>query len=416
MRTAIIIFISAILLAANTRATTRRVLFIGNSYTYTNSMPTMLQSFAAACGDTLIFDMSAPGGYTFQQHTTDVTTIAKIFSQQWDIVVLQEQSQMPSFPPAQVATDVYPYARKLDSLVHANDTCTQTMFMMTWGRRNGDAMNCGSYPVVCTYAGMQGRLRESYMQMATDNDAIIAPAGAAWKVVIDSFPAIDLYQADSSHPSLPGSYLQACLLYNSIFHKKAQGCSYTSGLSTPVVQTLQRIADKVALDSIDTWQQHGHYPYARFTSLIVGNTVALANGSLHGDKYYWTLGNGHTDSAINLSYTYAAPGVYVVSLTAKNGCFSETRRDTIHVGTMSVHVPANESPKVDVRYDGYGNVTFLAPTATYDIIDIYDIDGRRISSLQVSANPMQVHLSTGFYIFKAYALDGRTTCYGKIAP
>src|SRR6185369_11530052 len=123
---------------------------------------------------------------TFQQHTTNATTISGIFSQPWDIVVLQEQSQMPSFPPAQVATDVYPFAARLDSFVHANDTCTQTMFMMTWGRKYGDAMNCPSYPVVCAYVGMQSRLRDSYLQMTQDNHATVAPMGSAWKVIIDS--------------------------------------------------------------------------------------------------------------------------------------------------------------------------------------------------------------------------------------
>lgn len=376
----------------------------------------MLQSFAAANGDTLIFDMSAPGGYTFQQHTTNATTIAKIFSQQWDIVVLQEQSQMPAFPPAQVATDVYPYARKLDSLVHANDTCTQTMFLMTWGRRNGDVANCAGYPAICTYAGMQGRLRESYMQMATDNDAIIAPAGPAWKVVIDSFPAIDLYQSDSSHPSMSGSYLEMCILYNSIFHKKARGSSYTAGLTGTVTQTLQRIADKVTLDSIDTWQHYGHYPYANFGYVTISNTLALANQSMHADKYYWSLGNGYTDSAINISYTYSAGGTYVVSLTAKNGCFSETRRDTIHVGTTGINPAPGSTLPVYVQYEGYGNVTFMPPERTYDMLDIYDSKGSRIARHQLMGNTLKEQLTPGFYFFKAYSSDGSAAYYGKLTP
>ena len=186
-------------------ATTRKVLFIGNSYTYTNNMPLMLQQLSASLGDTLIYDESDPGGYTLAQHSAYAPTIAKIFSQQWDIVVLQEQSELPSFPPAEVDTEVYPYAHKLDSMIHANDSCTQTIFLMTWGHGNGDPLNCGSYPAICTYDGMQIRLRESYMQMTQDNHAIVAPVGVAWKMVMDSIPSIWLYISDSSHPLPTGS-------------------------------------------------------------------------------------------------------------------------------------------------------------------------------------------------------------------
>ncbi len=59
------LLVLALLGALRVAASTRKVLFIGNSYTYMNSMPTMLQAFANAMGDTLIFDESDPGGYTF---------------------------------------------------------------------------------------------------------------------------------------------------------------------------------------------------------------------------------------------------------------------------------------------------------------------------------------------------------------
>jgi hypothetical protein len=129
-------------------------------------------------------------------------------------VVLQEQSEMPSFPPAEVDTEVYPYAHALDSMIHANDSCTQTMFLMTWGHANGDPLNCASYPVICTYAGMQQRLHDSYMEMTQLNHAIVAPVGVAWREMIDSFaPGIWLYITDSSHPNIYGSFLEASVVY-----------------------------------------------------------------------------------------------------------------------------------------------------------------------------------------------------------
>src|SRR5690606_33483657 len=113
-------------------------------------------------------------------HSTNSTSISKINAQPWDIVVLQEQSQRPAFHPGQVATVTYPFARKLDTLIRNNRACTETMFFMTWGYKNGDATNCAVYPPICTYEGMQQRLRESYLQMAQDNKGIVSPVGVAW--------------------------------------------------------------------------------------------------------------------------------------------------------------------------------------------------------------------------------------------
>ncbi|MBE2288134.1 MAG: PKD domain-containing protein [Chitinophagaceae bacterium] len=413
------IFLSALTLlcALSLNATVRKVYFIGNSYTYTNSMPTMLRDLAAANGDTLIFDMSAPGGYTFEQHTTNATTIAGIFAQSWDVVVLQEQSQKPSFSPTQVAAEVYPYATRLDSFINANDTCTETMFMMTWGRKNGDAANCPSYPPVCTYAGMQGRLRESYMQMAQDNDASVAPVGAAWKMVVDSFPTIDLFVSDESHPSLSGGYLQACVFYASIFNKRSMGSTYTGGLPATTVSTLQRIADKVVFDSITQWQQYGRYPHASFTKAHTGGVgITFTNKSQRAGGYLWSFGDTTTDTAANPSHTYAAAGIYTVSLTVKNACFSITIKDTVRTGTTTEVVPVSVSaPSIIVSGGQSGQVTLISDAGAYYRVELYDLVGRAVSILDLSTGKATAELVPGIYFYRAYRTGDAQHATGRFS-
>lgn len=407
MKTAL--FALMLLCALSLNAKTRKVFFIGNSYTYTNSMPDMLRDFATAKGDTLIYSMSAPGGYTFQQHTTLGATLTGIASQPWDLVVLQEQSQIPSFPPAQVATDCYPYARILDSLVDENDSCIETMFMMTWGRRNGDVMNCPSYPVVCTYGGMQGRLRDSYLEMAANNHASVAPMGAAWKIIIDSFPAIDLYQLDSSHPSVAGSYLQACVFYASIFHRPAMGCTYLGGLSSSTAATLQRIADKVVLDSLSQWQQYGHYPYAMFSSVHTGGlSVSFTNTSQRATSYLWSFGDGATSTSASPSHTYSAGSVYTVSLTVSNDCKSETYTDTLHVGsTGGFPLTEQSSPGVQICNMGGGVVHFVCPQVIQNgTLQVLGMDGRNVLAINAENGKAFARLAPGLYVLRVPLGDG----------
>ncbi|MFT5600168.1 MAG: hypothetical protein ACI9N1_000402, partial [Flavobacteriales bacterium] len=227
----------------------KSALFIGNSYTGVNNLPIMTKDLAFSLGDTLIIDSNTPGGTTFNSHSTNSTTLSKINQQAWDYVILQAQSQEPSFPPAQVASQTYPYAESLVNAINNNNPCTVPLFYMTWGRENGDSQNCSSYPVICTYDGMQSRLRESYLEMGDDNNAEVSPVGATWKWVRDNYPTIGLYSADESHPSIYGSYLAACVHYTSIYRKSPVGASYISGLSAADALILQQAAQNVVLDS-----------------------------------------------------------------------------------------------------------------------------------------------------------------------
>ncbi len=313
------------------------VLFIGNSYTYVNNLPQTVADIATSMGDTMTFDSSTPGGYTLNLHSTNITTLTKINSQPWDFVVLQEQSQLPSFDPSQVNTDVFPYARKLDSLILVNDSCTETFFYMTWGRQNGDASNCASYPPVCTYNGMQQRLRDSYVQMAIDNHASVSPVGVAWKRFRDTYPAISLYQPDESHPSVHGTYLAACVFYSSLFHKSSVGSSFiTPGISASDAYSMQLIASSVVLDSMSTWQGNGDVPLASYNSIPSGSTLQFVNTSINSLNYYWNFGDGNFSTNINPMNTYTLDGEYVVTLIASNDCFSYSVSDTISVNSTSI--------------------------------------------------------------------------------
>src|SRR5262245_3027863 len=84
----------------NAQPLKKKVLFLGNSYTTVNNLPQLIAGIATSTGDTLVFDSNAPGGYTLQGHFSNNLSIGKISAGNWDNVVLQEQSQRPSFPIA----------------------------------------------------------------------------------------------------------------------------------------------------------------------------------------------------------------------------------------------------------------------------------------------------------------------------
>ena len=232
---------------------TKEVLFVGNSYTNRNNLPQVLADLASSLGDSLVWDANLIGGYTLQAHASNATTLALLDSNRWDAVFLQEQSQRPAQDPTQVATNVYPFAEQLVEAVRAGNPCSLPLFYMTWGRKDGDSDNCATYPPVCTYEGMQARLRDSYLEMGQQNRAGIAPVGVVWQRIRDLYPSMGLYHPDGSHPSETGSYLVACVMYAALYHRSPVGAGHPPAVPPTDAAILQTQASLVVLDSLMTW-------------------------------------------------------------------------------------------------------------------------------------------------------------------
>lgn len=320
-----LIILFSVSLIVGAQSVSQRALFIGNSYTYYNDLPQLVADIALSKGDTLTFDSNTPGGYTLQQHSTNATTLGKIGAGSWDYVVFQEQSQRPSFHPAQVAQDVLPYAQTLCNAVRAADSCATPIFYMTWGRKNGDASNCPFYTPLCTYSGMQNRLRSSYLLMGQQNNAEVSPVGAVWREVRALHPGIELYSPDESHPSLAGSYLAACTFYASMFHKSPVGGWRPSGLDSATAANLQQ-ASLLVFDSLNTWMIDTLKPVPHYTYSL--DTVASTycvwgfdfSGSANTDSVYVDFGNGRAYSTFRFSVRFYINGLHPFRAELYQGC------------------------------------------------------------------------------------------------
>lgn len=313
-----------------------KVLFIGDSYTSVNNLPLTVANVAKAKGDTLIYDSNTPGGTTLQGQSTNATTLAKIAQGGWDYVVLQAQSEEPSFPPAQVQTDTYPYAAYLDSLIHAADSCTETVFFMTWGHQNGDPPNCGAYSQICTYSGMQDRLVQSYKEMGQLNHATVSPVGEAWRTIFDQPHPYDLYMTDSIHPSIFGTYLAASVFYEILFQKSVLSDSFvTAGIPDSDAIAIRQTAHTTVSDSLSLWLNNGHIPVASFTQTAAGAQATFTSTSINGSTFAWNYGDGHTGSGAVSSHSYASSGTYLVTLSVSEKCKTSVYSDSITVTVPS---------------------------------------------------------------------------------
>jgi hypothetical protein len=228
--------------------TTYKVLFIGNSYTSVNNLPALFDQIATSKGYIVETTMVAPGGYRFLDHAANATTLNTITSDQWDFVILQNQSQVPGWKPVDVTALSLPHAVTLADTIKANKADTEIIYYVTWGRENGDAGYCGYYTLVCDFDGHTAALLTGYGIYHASTGDILGLVGSAWKAVVDDagapFASGDLWQADESHPELLGSYLAANVLFAAAFKESSLGADSPASISAANAAYLQQIADE----------------------------------------------------------------------------------------------------------------------------------------------------------------------------
>ncbi len=296
-----------------------KVLFIGNSYTGANNLPLLVSEIAAGKGEEITYDSYTPGGYHWRLHKDNATTIGKIDSENWDLVVLQQQSQIPSLPEEITGEDhSNPHATAICDTIRSNFDCTDIIFFMTWGRKNGDDYYCDFHPPVCTYDGMQTELRNAYVNFAIENDASVSPVGEAWRYVINDSPEIELYTGDESHPNINGSYLAACVMYATIYRESPLGTTYTASLDADLAEYFQTVAATVVLgEEFDVWRIDTYDEVdaiANFDYYIDDLTVNFENLSEHATSWEWNI-DGTIYIEENPSHTFPSSGIYEVILT-----------------------------------------------------------------------------------------------------
>ena len=171
-----------------------RVLFVGNSLTYTNDLPGVVRAIAAQAGDDVVVASATGPNLALIDHLNGATeAVPRLRSGGWDYVVLQ---QGPT--TVQMCRDsLIGWTRAFDSL--ARPAGARLALLMTWPH--------AGEPELFDAA------RVSFEEAARAVGGVFLPAGAAWRIALGANPQLGLYGADGFHPSGMGTYLMALVIY-----------------------------------------------------------------------------------------------------------------------------------------------------------------------------------------------------------
>ena len=270
------------------------LLMIGNSYIYTNNVDVLLHEILNVTGQHNNTETLTGGGMRLSQHWDNVNTSGNLWNttlrennEEWDYVILQDQSQIPGF--YRTSPDWVASKNAAVNLSEAiEDENSEAILMMTWGRRNGDMSNPLIYG---NFTMMQERLEHGYIDyrdnMSTPSrDVWIAPVGLAFKHLHDKVnltgidPTLsgntffDLYTTDGSHPSISGSYLAACVLFATMTGNSPVGSNDTVSISSSLKLELQQAAAATVFNETS----HLTYPWQNSASSI--NPTSQSNRAI----------------------------------------------------------------------------------------------------------------------------------------
>ncbi|MFV1987787.1 MAG: SGNH/GDSL hydrolase family protein [Gemmatimonadota bacterium] len=176
------------------------ILFVGNSLTYTNDLPDMVQRLLQAhgnVGDVGVGTVAFPN-FGLMDHWAQGAARSAIASGQWDYVVIQQGPSATEGRPS-----LLEYSRRFADEVEA--VGGRLALYMVW-------------PAANRFLDFNG-VSASYEAAAEQNDSLLFPAGEAWREAWALDPNLDLYGPDGFHPSLLGTHLAALVIYQQLSGK-----------------------------------------------------------------------------------------------------------------------------------------------------------------------------------------------------
>lgn len=207
MKFAFVTFLSVFLIGcagknsseSNLKSERESILFIGNSYTYRNGgIDKHLDYLLAGTNgpkDPFI-RRATQGKYHLYTHWKDAETREIFKSKKWDKVILQEYSS----GPIRENRAFQKYAKRWANEIRKANKNAKIFLYSTWNYKN--------------IPGMEDSVYSEYQKVSQKINASVVPVGLLWKKLRNK---INLYDGDGAHPNRKGTFVTACLFYETLF-------------------------------------------------------------------------------------------------------------------------------------------------------------------------------------------------------
>lgn len=172
--------------------TPQRLLFIGNSLTYTNDLPALVQEFYVAVKlPRPVAEAITLGGASLGDHWGNPSVRERILKGKWTYIILQQG-------PSSLAESQRMLLKDMETAKPwLKQSGAKPALFMVWPETTRKRF----YPQV----------RQSYANAAKSVGGVFLPAGLALQEILNSEPKMNLF-TDGLHPTPLGTYLAAMVI------------------------------------------------------------------------------------------------------------------------------------------------------------------------------------------------------------
>ncbi len=230
----------------------RRVLFVGNSLTYVNDLPSVVTAVAASAGIRLETGTSAGPNLALIDHLDGQTdALARLATQHWDWVVLQQGPTTIGL----CRDSLLLWAREFGARIRARGG--KPALLMTWPAKSSPEHF--------------DDVRLSFQSAAAAADGIFLPAGEAWRLALAGAAGAPLYARDGFHPAPAGTYLAALVVVERLTGRDPR--------TFPVTGVVNGVPARLSPATVRLLQESAHAANERWPAGRPGPLAALGNTS-----------------------------------------------------------------------------------------------------------------------------------------
>lgn len=207
------------------------VLFVGNSQTYINDVPRLIQEIGEMDKTYINYVNISKPDYSLGDHWNEGEAQSALSNGKYQFMIGQQGSS--ALPESQVL--LKEYAKRYADLCKNRNV--QLNLYMVW-------------PMTSRMFDLDNVIY-SYTQAAAFVGASLSPVGLAWKKVWEKNPKLALHDADGLHANKKGSVLAAMTIYASLFKKKDLGfidftkISWKNDLTADEFQIFRRVVEEI---------------------------------------------------------------------------------------------------------------------------------------------------------------------------
>ena len=174
-------------------AKAERILFIGNSYTYSNDLPGLVaELYLSAKLPKPSIENIMMAGASLGDHWKNPKTKQRIIEGSWTYIIMQQGPTSLASSQKELQADLAMAKPWLEQ-----SKAKPAMFMV-WP----DTTRRRFLPQV----------RKGYADGAKSNEGLFLPAGVAWKELLEKQPKLELYSGDGLHPTPLGTYVAGLVI------------------------------------------------------------------------------------------------------------------------------------------------------------------------------------------------------------